>query len=452
MPLSADDVVDRARELMGVRVRERPRLDRIHEYLRDDPDRRLSGLPPTVPADVHRLARFSRVNMLKFVVNARVQSMFVDGLRLPRQADNVDAWQVWQANRLDARQIGVHRAALAYGAAYVTVLPGRRGDESMPVLRGASPRQLTVAYSPDDDDWPSYALEQRRNGTWRLIDSEAVYTLADVDDDTDRFRLVGEPAVHGLDVCPVVRIRETDDLDDEVQGIVDPLTPLQDQINITTFGLLTAQHYQAFRQRWVIGWAAPTEEASLKASASKLWSFEDPEVKVGEFGQVDLGGYINSREASIRHLATISQTPAHELLGQLVNLSAEALAAAEASHRRALAENQTVAGESWEQALALAGEIRGVEVPLDAEVRWRDTESRSLAQTADALGKIATMLGVPPAELWEMLPGVTQQQVERWRAAAAEGDAFARMNALLEQQASVLADTPPAEPPAPVPA
>ncbi|MCK9921611.1 phage portal protein [Frankia sp. AgPm24] len=440
MVMSAAETVDRARYLLELRDQERPRLARIRCYLRDEPDQILSGLPADTPLELHRLARLGRVNMLRFVVGSRVQSMYVDGLRLPRQADNVEAWRVWQANRMDARQIGVHRAAIAYGASYVTVLPGTRAGEPMPVLRGVSPRRLTAAYGADDE-WPAYALEQRRSG-WRLYDAEAVYDLTGADADTLAF--AGVPAEHGAGVCPVVRIRDSDDLDDEVCGAVEPLMFLQDQINITTFGLLVAQHYGAFRQRYVIGWLAESETQRLKASASRLMTFDDPEVKVGEFGETTLAGYLASREATIRHLATVSQTPAHELLGQLVNLSAEALAAAEASHRRALSETQTVAGEGWEQALQLGGSMIGVDVPDDAEVRWRDTESRSLAQVADALGKIAQMLGVPPAELWEMLPGVSQQQVERWRAAAAEGDAFAQMNRLLDEQASALTTPTPA--------
>jgi hypothetical protein len=40
-------------------------------------------------------------------------------------------------------------------------------------------------------------------------------------------------------------------------------------------------------------------------------------------------------------------------------------------------------------------------------------ESRSLAQAADALGKLATMLGVPVELLWEKIPGFTEQDVDR---------------------------------------
>lgn len=431
--LSTDDAVDLANQIRAERSKGAGRLETIDEYLRGD--RRLFRrlLPSGVPGEMERLAQFARVNMLRFVVAGRVQSMYVDGLRLPRDADNVAAWGAWQANRMDARQIGVHRAAVAYGTAYVTVLPG----DPMPVIRGVSPRAMTVVDGDEDDDWPRYALQKRRSG-WRLYDDQARYDL--VENEDGALMVVGV-AEHGIGVCPVVVVRETDDLDSPSCGVVEPLMPLQDQINVTTWGLLVAQHYGAFRQRYVIGWLAETEETRLKASASKLMTFDDPDVKVGEFAETTLAGYLNSREATIRHLATVSQTPAHELLGQLVNLSAEALAAAEASHRRAVTETQTVAGEAWEAALRLAGQMMGAEVPDDAEVLWRDTESRSLAQTADALGKIAQMLGVPPAELWEMLPGVSQQQVERWRAAAAEGNAFAQLNSLLERQTADLAPT-----------
>lgn len=434
MPLTDEQAAGKATELLQFRQADAARLDRVREYLRDDPDRLLTGLPSSVPIEVHQLARISRVNFLRFLVASRVQAMYIDGYRAPRANDDAPAWRVWQANGMDARQIGIHRAALSYGASYATVLPG----EPLPVMRGVSPRHMTAVYG-DDDAWPVMAL-QRRRSDWRLIDQTTVYRLVKGEDGHSGFRVI-ETAEHGARVageavCPVVRYRDTDDLDDPVCGLVEPNMALQDQINITSFGLQVAQHYGAFRQRYILGWTAETEQQRLQASASKLWTFEDPEITVGEFQQTQLTGYIESREATLRHLATVSQTPAHELLGQLVNLSAEALAAAEASHRRAVTENQAVIGEAHEQALALASGYLGLEPDPSASVRWRDTESRSLAQAADALGKLAGQLGIPPAELWEKVPGVTDQELERWRAAAAQGDAFANLTAVLERQAA----------------
>ena len=53
------------------------------------------------------------------------------------------------------------------------------------------------------------------------------------------------------------------------------------------------------------------------------------------------------------------------------------------------------------------------------------TTARSFAATVDALGKVATMLGVPADELWERIPAVSQQDVERWRARARQRAAAA---------------------------
>lgn len=435
MPLSRAEAVGQAAELRQMRDSEKSRLELIHLYLRDDPDdrRRLEGLPSGAPDEVVRLARIARVNVLKYIVNARSQHMYVDGFQTPTSADDLAQWEAWQRSGMDARQIGVHRAGLSFGASYATVLPG----EPMPVIRGASPRHLTVAYG-DDDMWPVFALEKRRGNRWRLFDEENVYSLTQQDSDQFVFRDVSPHGAtfFGEPVCPVVRFRDTDDLDNPIVGIVEPHFQLQNQINVTSFALMVAQHYGAFRQRYILGWLAETEEAKLKASASKVWSFEDPDVQVGEFSQTDLRGYIESREASLRHLATVSQTPVHELLGQFVNLSAEALEAARSSHHAAIDENRIMMGESWEQVLNLAGEMAGIAPDPSASVVWRDTRVRSLAEAAEALGALAERLGIPRQELWPLIPGVAQHQVERWKQAAQEeSDSIDRLAEQLQGEA-----------------
>lgn len=458
MALTETEVTGAVRTALALRHAERPRLDRIHLYLKDpDPQPTLAQttygplrwLPTNAPSEVRRLASISRVNMLKFVVNSSTQALYVDGYRAPRGADEEPVWETWQLNRMDARQIAAHRGALSYGTSYATVLPGDLRGERRAVIRPVSPRDMTAVYG-DDDDWPEFALELRRSakpGTvlYALYDDQTRWWVEG--NDRGDLRVAGGEE-HGIGVVPVVRFRSTIDVDDIVEGDVEPLLALQDQINVTTFGLMVAQHYGAFRQRYILGWVADNEEKLLKASAQKVWAFDDPEVKVGEFGQTDLSGYIESREATLRHLATVSQTPAHELLGMLVNLSAEALAAAERSHRAKVEERQTVLGEAWEQTLELAATVQGLDNDPLAEVRWRDTEARSLSQVADALGKLTTMLGIPPEELWEKIPGVTQTEVERWKATAAQGDAIRQLADVLERQAAtpVPTEVPPAAP------
>ena len=439
------EVVDQIRQLLVVRKSEAEKLDDIHDYWRGRQDYPI--LPANVPREVRHLAKMSRVNMVALVVDVLAQGLFVDGFREPRAPENdVEVWDIWQANGMDARQIGVHRATLAYGAAYVVVAPG----DPHAVMRGKSPRQMSTMYSGFDDEWPAYALEVSRDGkmvSYRLYDNEAVYFVVDEDDHyrmmvddslelSDDAVVVGS-APHGMGVTPIVRFRNHEDLDDDscLLGEVEPLMPLQDQIDATTFGLMVAQHFQAFKQRYILGWMGDTE-ANKATAASRLWTFEDPDVKVGEFGEVNLGGYLDSRTATTELLATISQTPPHHLLGKMINLSAEALAAAESGQRRKIAERETTWGESWEQALRLAASVEGVDVADDAEVRWRDTEARSLAATVDALGKLVQMLGVPAQALWERVPGVSQQDVEAWKSLAASNGAFAQLTQLLSEQAN----------------
>lgn len=436
MALSKSAAGALAKDVMAKRQAEKARLDRILSYCRHGVDERgvlgssrLAGLPAGVPDEVRALARTARVNLMRYVVSARVQNMYVDGFQTPSSPDNEDAWRAWQANGMDARQIGVHRAALRYGAAYVLVLPGA----PVPVLRGHSPRRMTVVYA-DDDVWPLAGLEEMGGNRWRLIDQTHVYHFRG--NDGGDLEYVREEE-HGIGLTPIVRFRETVDLDVDVEGIVEPLIPLQDQINITSFGLQVAQHYGAFRQRYIIGWLADSEAQALQAGAARLMMFEDSpdDVKIGEFAQTELRGYIESREATIRHLATVSQTPVHELMGQMVNLSAEALEAARASHQAGIEENRITAGEAWEQVLNLAAGLMGRTADPAASVVWRDTRVRSLSEAAEAYGLLVEKLGVPPRALWPRIPGVPQHELARWEALADEPDAFADLAALLDRQA-----------------
>lgn len=449
--LDASRAVELAREAKKYRDGECEPLAEIRRYWkgRQAPP---AVIPSSAPREVREMARMARVNICAIVVDSLAQSMFVDGFRTKDSADDLEVWKIWQANKMDARQTGIHRAALAYGASYAVVLPG----DPLPVIRGVSPRHMTALYG-ESPDWPMWALEDLGRGLWRLYDEDGVYFLEN--DKTSSggsqdFSFI-ESRQHGAGVTPVVRYLDEEDLDadDDVsvgdatgggrdrlvlpmRGQVAPLVPVQDQIDLTTFNLQVAQHYGAFRQRWIIGWTAETEEKVLKAAAAKVWTFdENPEdMKLGEFEQTNLDGYIKSREASMRHAAALSQTPVHELIGDLVNLSAEALAAAEAGHDRKVNERETLAGESHEQTMTLAGRFAGFDVPADAQVVWRDTSARAFSATVDALGKLVQMLGIPPQELWERVPGATSQDVERWKASAQQGDSFKVLADMLERQ------------------
>jgi hypothetical protein len=229
--------------------------------------------------------------------------------------------------------------------------------------------------------------------------------------------------MHDMGLCPVVRFLYESDLDGETDcsGEVEPLIPIQDQINFTTFNGMMAEQYQAFKQRWVTGMAPADERGAEKApfrpGVDRVWAAEDSETKFGEFGEAALQPYLDTREAGIRHMATISQIPPYHLLGQVANLSAEALAAARDGLDRKVEELQSVLTDPWRntfRAIALAKKDMEGWNDLNAEVVWRDTSARSFAATIDGLGKAAQMLGIPVEELWHLIPGATADDVNRW--------------------------------------
>lgn len=433
MPLTKEKAVEQAELLYGFQRTEREKLDKVRKYWKGK-----QALPAVIsssaPREVKTMGRIARVNVCDMIVDSYAQSLFVEGLRAgKRGGENLEPWTVWQANKFDREQTGVHRAALAYGTAYVVIAPGDSGS----VLRGCSPRRLTTLYG-EDPDWPVWALEAWGKNTFRLYDDAAVYFL---ENSGGHFKWL-DTKFHDKGVCPVVRFVDAVDLDAEddidealdqvILGQVAPMMDLQDQINLTSFNLLIAQHYTAFRQRYAVGWVPEDEAQKLKAAASQLWTFDkNPEdMTLGEFAETSLKGYIESRETALKYAATISQTPVHELVGQLINLSAEALAAAEAGKDRKVAERKVSFGESWEQVFGLVGEV-----PEDAEVRWRDTSARAFGAIVDGIVKLSSV-GVPARGLWDMIPGVTDGDIQRWETLAKEGDALANLEAALSRQAT----------------
>lgn len=464
MALTASEVVRTAGALMAMREDEQPRLGKIAAYMRGKQDS--VYVPKGAKQEYRWMIRRAKVNILPLVVTVLVQNLFVDGYRREKQAENAKAWDYWQANRMDRGQHGLHRATAKYGLAYNVILPGTLDGRSMPVITPKSPRRLTAFYADAvEDEWPELAVEVKIENTAPGKQRRVVLLY----DDQRRFRLVGstdsrilrlddgDDAVteHGLGVCPVVRYRDGDDLDgdDSVRGEIEPLFDLQDQANSTTFGRMMAEHYAAFRQRWATGLVTTDEngnpQAPFQARVDALWASDKEGAKFGEFGQTSLDGYLSSIDDTFRRIGTISQTPPNNLLGQMANLSAEALNAARDGLNSKVAEVKSVLGESHEQTMRLASLADGDEEGWrdnSAQAVWRDTESRSLAQTVDALGKLTQMLGVPPEELWEKIPGISQQDVERWKAAAEKGDALGQLNAIVARQTAAAEPAP--QPPA----
>lgn len=425
--LSPDEQVDVVRDLWKRHEDERVEHDRVYEYVRGK--RGVPEVPEGSGDELEDIARMSVKNVLRIVVDAFAQNLSVSGFRSTESAEDDPVWAWWQSQRLDARQSEAHRPALTYGTAYA-VIPG--AGES---VRLRTPRQLFAVYGdPSLDLWPEYALETwvDRSGSkpvrrGSLFDGEFVYPLdlgrmSSSGDFTDRARRIqvtlpddDEPRLHGAEHCPVVRFVNSRDAEDVVVGEVAPLIVEQRAISAVNFDRLVVSRFGAYPQKYAIGWAASGPAELARASAARLMAFDDETVKVGSFAQASVEPYNSILEEMVAHVATEAQVPLSSF-GSLINLSAEALAMAEAPHQRKLTDKRESFGESWEQLLRLAADLNGFAVSDSAEVVWRVGEVRSFAQVVDGVVKLHSA-GVPLAELLSDIPGWTKQRVDAVRLA-----------------------------------
>ncbi len=433
-------------------------------------DHPLPDAPAGARAEYLRLMRLARSNWCQLIVDAVAERLTVDGVRFGNQSSaDVDVWRtLWQPNDLDAEHGSVHLEALIGGAAYVLVWPDvDRGVDGPPTITAEHPAEVYVELEPGnrrrrraavkrytDDGLEYVTLWTAPDGDtpamvykWRREPSSAKWEpyAADGDD--------GPEFENGLGAVPVVPFRNRARMiGPGVSELGNGITDIQDRINETLFGRLTAARFAAFRQRWVTGLEIPVDPETNKpvepfrAAVDRLWMAEDSEVKFGEFGATDLRPYIESVESDIQHLAAISRTPPHYLLGQSGAFpSGESLKATETGLVAKVRSRMLSFGESWEEVvrLGLAAQQDARAADDSLEVVWRDPESKGLGELVDALVKLGT-LGIPREALWERY-GASQVEIARWRGQAARADlaaaAAARNN-----------PTPPAPagPPAPV--
>jgi hypothetical protein len=441
MPLTADAATGLVkRQLWPLLEAERVRVARIDRWMRWDHDK--PHRPRHATREYQELGDRAQAPWGRRVVTAVTDQLYVEGYRAAREAQNAAPWEWWQQNGLDARQIAVHEAAVGYGLAYMVVLPGTSwlGDP-MPVMRGLDPSQMVAVYQdPAWDDWPIYALRaepqtvgDRTGWRLRLYDATQVHSLV-MSSSGDSLTYIGVED-HNVGVCPVVRFYNHLDLRGRASGDIEPIIPVLGRIDQTTFDRLVVQRFSSWKVRTIAGLAKPDEPADasaerLRLKVEDLLVAEDPDTKFGTLAETPLSPFIEAHDADVRALAALAQCPAHELIGNMANLSADALAAAEASLTRRITRLKHPFGESWEQTLRLGGKIMGDEEAardFAAQMHWADMESRSMAQAADALGKMATMLGVPLEVLWDKLPGFTTTDVERMKALVDQGDPIGRL-------------------------
>lgn len=378
------------------------------------------------------------------VVASVAQTAYLEGIRKPGTIGPLPVWETFQRNRWDMRQSAIHRGAIGQAVAYGVVMPGEDPltGGKMSRMLGKSAVQMSAYYENDDDEWAVIAIEAARRYENKGLGSVFVGWSVQIYDSYVTHRLTCEGdgsqadqwtyidhVEHGMPVPPVARCANRLDLDGRAHGEIEPVLPLLRRIDQDTFDRLIVSRFGAWQVRYIAGMAKPDSKSEQAAQALKLRVEDllvstDKETKFGVLPGGSVDNQIKVTDADLRLLSAISQIPPHHLLGLSSNLQAEALAAAEAGLQRKSFDFRTNAGEFHEQMARLASMAEGDFVTAaawDLQVRWKDTESRSMTQAADALGKLAVQLKVPVEMLWERIPGWTDTDVQRAKELVEDG-------------------------------
>ncbi|WP_030997493.1 phage portal protein [Streptomyces sp. NRRL F-5630] len=418
-----------------------PGLDTLRKYAEGRAP--LPTLPGVDPKEVASWMKDARTNWTSLVLDSPVERLGVDGFRFGGADDpdsktaDEDANRIWRENGMRADSGLVHYGALSQRRAFVLV---EKGDDGRPILTHETPQQVAVEHEPGNhrrlaaglkmwrDDWTGgtratlwtpnriYGFTSRRESPAFVLSSAAL----------NEWDAAALPGVRDSDVenllklvpfVPFINRRNR-----RLSGFAEheDVISVQNRINLSLIMLIAAMKYGAFRQRWAAGLEVdedPVTGAKIQPftlDIKKLWTTEDPEVKFGEFAATDLVPYVRAVEAAVQDLAAISRTPPHYLIGAVVNVSGDALKAAETGLVAKVKDRQASFGESWENVMRLAFRVLGDEEKAsayDLSTIWRDPESRTVSELADAAVKKASA-GVPWRQRMEDM-GYTPQQISR---------------------------------------
>lgn len=378
-------------------------------------------------------------NWCEIVVDAPVERLFVEGFRFGGRDKPADdgAWDIWQANGLDSESVMAHTESVKDGRAYILAGPDEQGT-GYPQITIEHASQVVVEHAPGnrrrrlaalkkwrDDDGYEYATLYLPDRIWKWETKETTrYAPGDAVGRNWVPRAGEESGVNPTaPVVPMVPLYNNPTLLGDGRSDLMPAIPLQDAINKELADMLVASEFAAFQQRVITGLEVesdkdgnPDRSMEQKAAVNRVWALENENAKVFSLPASDLGNYTKAIELLLQHLAAQTRTPPHYLLGQIVNVSGDALKAAETGLVSKVKRKQVDFSDSWEEAMRLALRLKPdaaePDKPMNAETVWRDPEYRSEGEMVDAALK-RRALGVPLEAIWEMI-GATPQQVKDW--------------------------------------
>jgi hypothetical protein len=426
-----------------------PRLQRIRDYL--DGNHELAFVSTKWRAAFGDLLEEMQDNWLATLIDVVVQRLTIQGFQ-PDEGDAAgdpdapeggspydhESQDIWEENDLDIGSDELNEDALAFGRGYALVAPPYDEDDDIATVTVEDPLCCSVATDPTN---PRRRLAGLK--VWTDLDGHGRCTLY-LPDEVWRWRTDDEVDTAGLG--PETTWLPVDDEPQEnPSGVVqlvpvdnrrgrseiEQFIPAQDAINKLMADMLVGSEYVAFPQRVLTGVELPETDAEqdkeeIKAAISRLWAFENGDVKVQEFSAADLTAFTKAIETIVQHVASRSQTPPHYLLGSgSVFPSGESLKGVEVSLVAKTRRAMRALGVGYREIIRTAKLMvsDGDQKVIGRKPIWGDPEYRSEGERVDALVKLRA-LGLPLQVVW-LRWGASPQEVEKWTAMARDEAAIA---------------------------
>lgn len=369
-----------------------------------------------------------RANFARTVVQTTEQRLTVNGFDLWDDDAGADrAWEVWQANRLDARSSVAHIRMLTVGMCPVIVDAGPRitVEDPFAVVTEEEPGALDTAaalklWTDDPGEWRTAVLYLPDRVEWWRSPIEGSGRPVRWE------RVEGRSQRNPWGVVPVVMLRNAPHASSEFGQVVPQLRLYA----ATLYAMATASHYAAYRQRWATGVTTEgdtdTDDGSppspVRTGPDTAVTSEAPDARFGTFEASDPAMFVGHLDSIRADIGIVTNTPLRLLIPPPTSTppTGESVRFQDAPLTDKVRRIQTSAGDGWEDVMRLAFRVSGDTVRasrMDIETVWRDPELRAQAVHADMLTKYQAM-GVPPRMLWRLM-GFSPQQIRRMAADAA---------------------------------
>jgi hypothetical protein len=261
----------------STRSQQGPHWDRRENYYRGRQD--LPFAPEGVNVEYMALREMAIANWLELAMNTPIQRLRADGFRTGRKGEADEAaWnEVWQPNKLDARQRIVYTQMMVHGRGLMSVWPNARPKS--PIIRPENGKRVHLEMDPEDPFTVKWAVKtftlsaappgccgSRRTcrPAPRTSPSSTTPTRGSGSRSPGSTGSAGavipgpwelvDAGAHTLGSPPFVPFDNKLDADGVPQAGITPLIPAQDAINTIRFNTLLAMQFSAFRQRVFVGY------------------------------------------------------------------------------------------------------------------------------------------------------------------------------------------------------